>query len=102
MTQGKTTVLLIVVLVIGFGAGFLLRPIIAPPAATAVALDPKASMPQSSEEQGVQYFVANVEDARQVVAGCVDGSVRGAECANAEEALIKVDAEGRRRRFLGD
>jgi len=46
--------------------------------------------------------VANVEEARQVVEGCRDGSVRGGECANAEEAIIKFEAEERRRRFLGD
>jgi hypothetical protein len=56
---------------------------------------------QSSEARGVQYFGGNVEEAREVVEGCREGSVRGAECANAEEAIIKVEAEERRRRFLG-
>ena len=55
----------------------------------------------SAEARGVQYFEANVEEARQVVEGCRAGSVRGTECANAEEAIIKVEAEERRRRFLG-
>ncbi|EDL48320.1 hypothetical protein ED21_22428 [Erythrobacter sp. SD-21] len=41
-------------------------------------------------------------EARQVVVDCRDGSVRGTECADAEEALIKNDAEERRRRFLGE
>lgn len=100
MTQGRTVIIMLVVLLIGFGAGFMLRPIIAPPAAPSVA--PPGSAAQSSEARGVQYFEANVEEARQVVEVCRDGSVRGAECANAEEAIITVESEERRRRFLGD
>ena len=99
MTQGKTVILMLVVLVIGFGAGFVLRPIISPTAIPPVTpLDPAA---QSVEARGVQYFVANVDEARGVVEACREGSVSGAECANAEEAIIKVEAEERRRRFLG-
>ena len=30
MTQGKTLIIVLVTLVIGFGAGFVLRPVIAP------------------------------------------------------------------------
>ena len=101
MTQGKTIVLLIVVLAVGFGAGFVLRPVIAPPSAMVVAADQTAYAPQSSEARGVQYFLANVQEARQIVDECREGSLRGAECANAEEALIQVDAKERRRRFLG-
>ena len=56
----------------------------------------------SSEARGTQYFMAHIEEARQVVAGCPEGSVRGGECATAEEAIIKVDAAERRRRFLGN
>lgn len=56
----------------------------------------------SAQARSTQYFVANVAEARQVVAGCRDGSVRGGECTNAEEALIKVDAAERRKRFLGN
>ena len=102
MMQGKTIALLTVVLVIGFGAGFVLRPVIAPPATAVSASGPPTSAAGSGEARGVQYFVANVEEARQVAEGCRGGSVRGGECANAEEAIIKVEAEERRRRFLGD
>lgn len=99
MTQGKTMIIMVIVLVIGFGAGFVLRPVITPPAATPMAQLGAASQP--SEARGVQYFEANLETAREIVEGCRDGSVRGAECANAEEAIIKVEAEERRGRFLG-
>ena len=100
MTQGRTVIIVLFVLIIGFGAGFVLRPLILPPVAPQVGSSAPAA--QSEEARGVQYFVANVEEARRVVEGCREGSVRGAECANAEEAIITVESEERRRRFLGD
>ena len=85
------------VLVIGFGAGFVLRPIVAPPTITTAPL----LVPKSTEARGVQYFEGNINEARRIVERCREGSARNAECANAEEAIIKVEAEERRRRFLG-
>lgn len=102
MSQGKTIIVLIVTLAIGFTGGFILRPVIAPSATTVVASAPIPVSPASGEARGTQYFMAHLDEARQVVAGCRDGSVRGGECANAEEAIIKVDAQERRRRFLGN
>jgi predicted small secreted protein len=52
--------------------------------------------PRSSE-----YFAAHLEEARQVVAGCRDGTVRGEECANAGLAVEEADAKERFRRFRG-
>lgn len=102
MWQGKTIIIVLVSLVVGFAGGFILRPVIAPTQqADTIAIAPPAA-PMSSEARGTQYFVANIDEARQVVAGCRDGSVRGGECATAEEAIIKVDAEERRKRFLGN
>lgn len=102
MSQGKTIIVLIVTLAIGFAGGFILRPVIAPSPATVVASGPTPVSPASGEARGTQYFVAHIDEARQVVAGCRDGSVRGGECATAEEAVIKVDAAERRKRFLGN
>ena len=102
MSQDKTIIVLIVTLGIGFAGGFILRPVIAPSATTVVASAPIPVSPASGEARGTQYFMAHLDEARQVVAGCRDGSVRGGECANAEEAIIKVDAQERRRRFLGN
>lgn len=102
MFQGKTIVIVLVALVVGFAGGFVLRPVIAPtqPGKTIGAATPAA--PVSSEARGTQYFVAHIDEARQVVAGCRAGSVRGGECATAEEAIIKVDAAQRRKQFLGN
>lgn len=102
MSQGKAIIVLIVTLGIGFAGGFILRPVIAPSATTVVASAPIPVSPASGEARGTQYFMAHLDEARQVMAGCRDGSVRGGECANAEEAIIKVDAQERRRRFLGN
>lgn len=102
MSQGKTIIIVLVTLVIGFTGGFVLRPVISSnqPADTVAAVSPVPAVP--AEARGTQYFVAHIDEARQVVAGCRDGSVRGGECATAEEAVIKVDAAERRRKFLGN
>ncbi len=103
MLQGRTIIIVLVTLVIGFASGFVLRPVIAP-AQHAASLNVPSSPVGAvqSEVRGTQYFVAHVEEARQVVAECRDGSVRGGECATAEEAIIKIDAQERRKRFLGN
>lgn len=102
MTQGKTIIIVLVTLIIGFMGGLVLRPVISPvqPADTYSAAAPTSAAP--AEARSTQYFVAHIDEARQVVAGCRDGSVRGGECATAEEAIIKVDAAERRRKFLGN
>lgn len=102
MLQGKTIIIALVTLLIGFVGGFVMRPMIAPAqqADNAAVASPAAPVP--NEARGTQYFVAHIDEARQVVAGCRDGSVRGGECATAEEAIIKVDAAERRKRFLGN
>lgn len=102
MSQGKTIIIVFVTLAIGFAGGFILRPVIAPTQQTTIAAAAPSTVLVSNEARGTQYFVANIDEARQVVAGCRDGSVRGGECATAEEAIIKVDAAERRRRFLGN
>ncbi|WP_076605704.1 MULTISPECIES: hypothetical protein [unclassified Sphingobium] len=102
MSQGKTIIIVVVSLVIGFTGGFVLRPTIAPiPQATTASTSPAVAT-ASNQARGTQYFVAHIDEARQVAAGCRDGSVRGGECATAEEAIIKVDAQERRRRFFGN
>ena len=102
MSQGKTIIIALVTLVIGFAGGFVLRPVIAPTQQTVPVAIPSPIAAAPSEVRGTQYFVAHIDEARQVVAGCRDGSVRGGECATAEEAIIKVDAAERRRKFLGN
>lgn len=100
MKNGRSTLVAIISLAVGFGGGFLLRPAILP-VEPGVAITRSEAGP-ASDARGTQYFVAHIDEARRVVAGCRDGSVRGGECATAEEAIIKVDAQERRRRFLGN
>jgi len=102
MLQSKTLIIVLVTLLVGFAGGFVLRPVIAPTQQTAPVAIPSSIAAPPSEARGTQYFVAHVDEARQVVAGCRDGSVRGGECATAEEAIVKVDARERRKRFLGN
>ncbi|MBD3772354.1 MAG: EexN family lipoprotein [Rhodobacteraceae bacterium] len=52
--------------------------------------------PRSSE-----YFAEHLDEARQVVTGCRDGTMRGEECANANMAVEEADAKERFRRFRG-
>lgn len=101
MTQGKTLIIVLVTLVIGFGAGFVLRPVIMQGQTTvAVSSVPAAASPAAA--RGPQYFAANLDDARQIVAGCQDGSVRGDECANAEQAVIEAEGRDRFKTFTGN
>lgn len=102
MMQNKTLILVLVTLVIGFLGGFVLRPIIAPAPQTVTVASLEPLAPAAVAARGTQYFAVHIDEARQVVARCRDGSVRGDECANADEAIIKVDAQERRRRFLGN
>lgn len=102
MKQGKTLHIALVALVVGFGAGLVLRPVLVPAVRTVAVGDPVPVASTPHEARGTQYFVANIDEARQIVAGCRDGSVRDGECATAEEAIIKVDAAERRKRFLGN
>lgn len=102
MSQGKIIIVVLVALLVGFAGGFVLRPVIAPIQQTAPVAIPSPVAAAPSEARGTQYFVAHIDKARQVVAGCRDGSVRGGECATAEEAIIKVEAQERRKRFLGN
>lgn len=101
MSQSKLIIIALVTLVIGFAGGFALRPMIRPVPQATIAATVPAAAPASNEARGTQYFIAHIDEAQQVVVGCRDGSVRGSECTTAEEAIIKVDAAERRKRFLG-
>lgn len=102
MTQGKMLIIVLVTLVMGFGAGFVLRPVIMPQVQTTVAVRtvPDAASPTAA--RGTQYFATDLDEARQVVAGCRDGSVRGSECSNAEQAVTEADGRGRFKTFTGN
>ena len=101
MWQGKTIIIVLVTLVAGFAGGFVLRPVIAPihPTAAIAIPSPFAAVP--SEVRGTQYFMAHIDEAREVVAGCRVGSVRGTECANAEQAMIEAEGRDRFKKFTG-
>jgi hypothetical protein len=101
MTQGKILIIVLVTLIIGFGAGFVLRPVIAPVApATIATAPPVVAAPEAP--RGIQYFLAHIDEARQVVAGCQAGSVRGDECANAEQAVVEAEGRERFKKFMGN
>lgn len=51
--------------------------------------------------RGHEYFAEHLDEARQIVTGCRDGTVRGEECANAGVAVEEADAKERFRRFRG-
>ena len=90
MTQGKTLIIVLVTLIIGFGAGFVLRPVTVE--RTAIVAGPR----------GMQYFAAHLDEARQVVAQCAEGTTRGDECASAEQAVIEAEGRERFKKFMGN
>ncbi|WP_066275742.1 hypothetical protein [Sphingobium abikonense] len=101
MTPGKTLIIVLVTLIIGFGAGFVLRPLIAPVKRPAIISGPAAT-PTPAEPRGTQYFAAHLDEARQVVAQCAEGTARGNECANAEQAVIEAESRERFKKFMGN
>ena len=102
MTQGRTLIIVLVALIIGFGAGFVLRPVIVPVGQTATVVGPPAAAEAPAAPRGTQYFAAHLDEARQVVAQCAEGSVRGGECANAEQAVIEAEGRERFKKFMGN
>lgn len=101
MTQGKILIIVLVTLVIGFGAGFVLRPVIVP-VERVPALATPAAAPEVAGPRGKPYFAAHLDEARQVLAQCVKGSVRGDECFNAEIAVTEAGGRARHKRFFGN
>jgi hypothetical protein len=99
MSQRKTIIVLLVTLAIGVMGGFALRSIIAPATHTAPVATSSPIDAAPSEARSTQYFVAHVDEARQVVAECRQGAVRGDECANAETAITTVESAERFKRF---
>lgn len=102
MTQGKTLIIVLVTLIIGFGAGFVLRPVIVPVERAAIVASPPAAVPALSEPRGKQYFAAHLDEGRRVIADCAQGTVRGDECANAEQAVTEADGRERFKKFMGN
>ncbi|SCW50300.1 hypothetical protein SAMN02927924_00993 [Sphingobium faniae] len=101
MAQDKTLIIVLVALIIGFGAGFVLHPVIVPVEQTMAAANPAPIAATSAEPRGKQYFAAHPDEAHQILAGCMDGSVRGEECFNAEMAVVEADGRARHKKFFG-
>jgi hypothetical protein len=102
MTNGKSLVAPIVLLFVGFSFGLALRPVILPATTIAVLSAKPSATSAQIDARGVQYFEANIDEARRIAAACRKGTVRGEECANAETALTAVESEERFRRFRED
>ncbi|MGL4291828.1 MAG: hypothetical protein ACRCVA_36080 [Phreatobacter sp.] len=101
MMQSKMLILVVLALVIGFAGGFVLRPLIMPPGMASAGNPASVIVSPPAAPRGMQYFAANLDEARQIVAGCQTGSVRGDECANAEQAIQAAEGRERFKRFMG-
>ncbi|MDX2209928.1 MAG: EexN family lipoprotein [Sphingopyxis sp.] len=53
------------------------------------------------EPRGVQYFAANLDEARDVVRSCAAGAMRGDECSNANVAVETAEGKAKFERFRG-
>ena len=101
MMQGKTWIFVLIALVVGFGAGFALRPVIAPGTQTALAIPQPAPL-AAAGPRGKPYFAAHLDEARQIVSQCAEGSARDDECAHAEQAVVEAEGRDRFKRFMGN
>ncbi len=103
MIHGKTIIIIVLVaLIVGFGAGFILRPVIAPTSQMARIAVPATVIPVETAPRAEQYFAAHPDEARRVVAGCQSGPVRGAECTNAGRAVTQAEGKEQFRKFMGN
>ena len=64
--------------------------------------DEAPAAPEPAEPRGTQYFAAHLDEAREIVGQCAEGSVRGSECANAEQAVIEAEGRDRFKKFMGN
>lgn len=102
MTQGRTFIIAVVTLIIGFGAGFVLRPVIVPVDRTIAAGTPvPGAVSAPAGPRAKSWFAAHLDEARQIMAQCAEGSVRSEECFNADMAITEADATARHKRFFG-
>ncbi len=101
MLQGRTLIFIIVALLVGFGAGFVLRPVISPPARITEAGASAPTVAPAAGARGTEYLAANLDEARRIVAGCRTGSVRSDECANAQQAVTEAEGRDRFKKFMG-
>lgn len=102
MTRDRLLIFMLVVLGIGFGLGFVFRPIIMPPTHTTIANSPPPPAIATAAPRGTQYFETNIGKARQVAAGCREGTIHGEECTNAEAAIVTFESRKRFKRFRTD
>ncbi|QNO27231.1 hypothetical protein EEB18_021420 [Sphingopyxis sp. OPL5] len=102
MKSNVTVISIAIALIVGFGAGFILRPVIAPARQTVATAEPVVAIPVETAPRATQYFAAHLDEARHVVAGCQSGSVRGAECDNAGQAVTEAEGRARFRKFMGN
>ncbi|SNT29822.1 hypothetical protein [Sphingopyxis indica] len=99
--NGKTIFIAIVALVIGFGSGFVLRPVFIPVEIAPAASQGAGLTAPAGDARSTQYFAANLDEARETVAQCAAGTVRGQECANAEIAIVEAEGKERFDAFMG-
>lgn len=99
--NGKTLFIAIAALAVGFGSGFVLRPVIIP-FDTGAGVGRGLTVEQAVREaRGTQYFEAHLDEARELLAQCAARTARGQECANAEVAIVKAEGKERFDTFMG-
>lgn len=94
--------MVLVALIVGFGAGFLLRPVFLPVGPAAAADGVSAPIQAMTEPRGTQYFRGHPDEAREIVEQCQTGAVRGEECATAETAIVEAEGKVRFGKFMGN
>jgi hypothetical protein len=91
----NSTIVAAITLIIG------LRSVISPAQPTETITRASSTAVLPSGAHGPQYFSAHIDKVRRVVAGCRHGSVRGDECANAQEAVTEAGGRDRFKKFMG-
>ncbi len=93
MAKTKLLVAAVMLLIVGFTLGILLRPVVLPLPPAAITVTPNTSGLVQHSARSVQFFEANVDEARRVSAAGRESTFRGDECANAETAVTEADSK---------
>lgn len=99
--QRQFVVISSVMLVAGLAIGFVLRPVIDPVTPIRTGAGSGLAPAAITGPRGTEYFAANLDEAGKIIAGCRNGSVRGDECAHAEQAVETAESRAHMKRFLG-
>ncbi len=101
MVQRRSIILSAVMLIAECAIGYVLRPVIEPTLPTAAGPRSAPVPTATAGPRGTQYFAANLDEARRIIANCRQSLVLGECSAHAQKAVDTAESRMRTTIFLG-